>query len=122
MISKKDIVNNKMQRDGKLIKYLENLFDSLHIPGENIAIDECMMAFKGKMKNKVFNPMKSDKWGMKFYVCADSETGYVHNLRICGEYCSIETKVTELTEKLTGENRKLFMDNYYNSFKKTSRF
>jgi hypothetical protein len=93
MISKKDIVNNKMQRDGKLIKYLENLFDSLYIPGENIVIDEGMMAFKGKMKNKVFNPIKPDKWGMKFYVCADSETGYVHNLRILANWSPLRQRL-----------------------------
>ena len=47
------------------------------------------MAFKGKIKNKVYNPLKPDKWGMKFYICAESTTGYVLNMRICGESTTI---------------------------------
>ncbi|KAF7685074.1 PiggyBac transposable element-derived protein 4 [Cucumispora dikerogammari] len=75
-----------------------------------------MMAFKGKMKNRVYNPMKSDKWGIKFYICAGSKTSYVLNLRIYGEYATLNRTVHDLTVNLTGKNRKLFMDNYYNSF------
>ncbi len=47
--------------DCSIIKCLEDLFDNLYIPGENIAIDEVMVVFKGNMKNKVFNPIKLDK-------------------------------------------------------------
>ena len=32
-----------------------------------------------------------------------------------GETASIEKRVTELTNKYNGENRKLYMDNFYNS-------
>ena len=115
MISKKDIINNKLKRDCKTISYLETLFISIYSRGVHLAIDEGMMPFKGKMKNRVYNPLKPDKWGMKFYIFAESTTGYVLNLRICGETASIEKTVTELTNKYNGENRKLYMDNFYNS-------
>ncbi|KAF7684925.1 PiggyBac transposable element-derived protein 4 [Cucumispora dikerogammari] len=115
-VSKKDINDNKPNRECKIIKYLETLFSSTYQPGRNIAIDEGMMLFKGKMKNRVYNPKKTDKWGMKFYICACSETGYVLNLKICSEKCSINQTVVDLTSKLTGNNRRLYMDNWYNSF------
>ncbi|KAF7693567.1 PiggyBac transposable element-derived protein 4 [Cucumispora dikerogammari] len=73
------------------------------------------MSFKGNMKNMVYNPMKLVKWGIKFYICAVSKTSYVLNLRICGEYATLHRTVYDLTVNLTEKNRKLFMDNYYNS-------
>ncbi|KAF7696470.1 PiggyBac transposable element-derived protein 4 [Cucumispora dikerogammari] len=116
MISKKDIINNKFELECKTVLYLEKLFSSVYEPGEYISIDEGMMAFKRKMKNRVYNPMKPDKWGMKFYICAESKTSYVLNLSICGECATLDRTVHDLTVNLTGKNRKLFMDNYYNSF------
>ena len=50
MISKKDIINNKLKRDCKTISHLETLFNSIYSPGEHLAIDEGMMPFKEKMK------------------------------------------------------------------------
>ncbi|KAF7685363.1 PiggyBac transposable element-derived protein 4 [Cucumispora dikerogammari] len=83
MISKKDIVSYKLKRDCKTILYIESLFAGIYEPREHISIDEGMMAFKERIKNRVYSPLKSDKWGMKFYVCAESTIGYVLNMRIC---------------------------------------
>ncbi len=47
--------------------------------------------------------MKPDKWGMKFYICAESNTSYVLNSRICGETASIEKTVTDLTSPYAGK-------------------
>ncbi|KAG0420176.1 PiggyBac transposable element-derived protein 4 [Dictyocoela roeselum] len=74
-----------------------------------------MMPFKGKMKNRVYCPIKPDKWGMKFYILAESITGFVVNLRIVGLKSTIEDTVIDLCKSLVYQNRKLFMDNYYNS-------
>ncbi|KAG0442329.1 hypothetical protein DMUE_0351 [Dictyocoela muelleri] len=67
------------------------------------------------MKNRVYSPMKPDKWGKKFYVLAESVTVFAYNLQIVGMKAKIEETVMELCECLSGKNRKLFMDNYYNS-------
>ena len=105
MISKKDIVSNKLKRDCKTILYIESLFARIYEPREHITIDEGMMAFKRKIKNRVYSPLKPDKWGMKFYVCAESTTGYVLNMRICGEFSTLENTVKNLTRFLTGKYR-----------------
>ncbi len=60
--------------------------------------------------------MKPDKWGIKFYVLAESESSYVLNMRICGEKCTLEKTETDLTAPYNHKNWKLFMDTYYNSF------
>ncbi|KAF7689877.1 PiggyBac transposable element-derived protein 4 [Cucumispora dikerogammari] len=121
MISKKDIINNKLKRECKTVLCLEKLFSSVYEPGEHIAIYEKMMAFKGKVKNRGYNPMKSDRWGMKFYICAESKTSYVFNLRFCGEYATLDRTVHDLKVNLTEKNRKLFINNYYNSFNLTEK-
>ncbi|KAG0437452.1 PiggyBac transposable element-derived protein 4 [Dictyocoela muelleri] len=114
-ISKKDIEEIKLKKCPKIISGLEELFKSIYVPGEFISIDEGMMPFKGKMKNRVYCPMKPDKWGMKFYILAESVTGFVFNLRIVGIKSTIEETVIDLCKSITEKNRKLYMDNYYNS-------
>lgn len=116
-ISSNDINTIKLKRKPKIIDFLERLFLNTYVPGENIAIDEGMMAYKGRIKNRVYSPCKPDKWGMKFYILAESETGFVYNLRIVGERFSLENTILELTENLVGCGRSLFVDNYYNSYK-----
>jgi hypothetical protein len=80
IISKNDISNNKLKKDCKVIKYFEDLFKKVYEPGGNLPIDEGMMPIKGKLKNKVYNLMKPGKWGIEFYICAESNTGYVLHL------------------------------------------
>jgi hypothetical protein len=61
IISTKDVVSNKFKRDFKTVVYLETLFKKIYEPGISISIDECMMQFKGRIKNKVYSPTKPDK-------------------------------------------------------------
>ena len=42
-------------------------------------MDETMVGFRGRVSFKQYCPNKSTKYGLKFYVLADSSTGYVHN-------------------------------------------
>ncbi|KAG0436861.1 PiggyBac transposable element-derived protein 4, partial [Dictyocoela muelleri] len=56
---------------------------------------------------------------MKFYILAESNTGFICILRIVGEKTSLEETVVSLCKNFLGQYRKLFMDNYYNSFKLT---
>ncbi|KAG0442272.1 PiggyBac transposable element-derived protein 4 [Dictyocoela muelleri] len=55
----------------------------------------------------------------KFYILAESNSGFFCNLRIVGEKTSLEETVVSLCKNVSGQYRKLFMDNYYNSFKLT---
>ncbi len=118
-INEKDVVVIKVKKCPKLVQGLENLFKSIYLPGEFLSIDEGMMPFKGRMKNRVYSPIKPYKWGMKFYVLAESTTGYILNLRIVGEQSSINDTVLSLCNNLEGKYRKLFMENFYNSYKLT---
>ncbi|KAG0435597.1 PiggyBac transposable element-derived protein 4 [Dictyocoela muelleri] len=117
-ISEKDVIGIKLKKSPKIIQGLTRLFNNLYIPGEHICIDEGMMPYKGWMKNNVYCPIKPDKWGMKFYILAETTTGYIYicNLRIIGEQSTINETVLHLCDNIKAYYRKLYMDNYYNSY------
>ena len=49
-------------------------------------------------------------------MCADSESSFVFNIRLCSQKSTIFDIVDSMTENLGGVNRKLSMDNFYNSY------
>lgn len=51
-------------------------------PGEALTIDEGMCAFRGRVSFKVYMPNKPNKYGIKLYILADSETGFAWNFEI----------------------------------------
>ena len=55
--------------------------------GKELSIDESMVSFKGGLIFKQYAPKKPTKWGMKAFVLADSQTGYIYNWRLyTGKY------------------------------------
>jgi hypothetical protein len=63
------------------------------VPGTNTAINESTAAFKRKMIFETYNKKKT-KWGIRLFVLADSDTGYVDsiipNYRKCtGNVCNL---------------------------------
>ena len=70
----------RMRKIHGMIEKIENLFQKYFVPGRNIAIDESTVGFKGKVIFKTYNPKKPTKWGIRIFVLADSDTGYVHSI------------------------------------------
>ena len=60
---------------------LEN-FKAAYNLGREIAIDESMIGFKGRLHFIQYMPKKPTKWGMKAFVLADSSSGYTHTWRL----------------------------------------
>ena len=63
-----------------LMNILVQSFQAHFNPGHNISIDETMVSFKGYVKFKQYCKAKPVKWGLKVYVLAESDTGYVYNM------------------------------------------
>lgn len=67
----------------KLRPFIEPLFSNFqhnYMLSREIAIDETMIGFKGRLSFiQYIMPKKPTKWGMKAYVLADSHTGYMYN-------------------------------------------
>ena len=81
-----------------LMECLIKSFKSMYRLGKQIAIDESMIGFKGRLWFIQYMPKKPTKWGMKAYVLADSVSGYTHSWQLYAgklEYLSSGTTFFE---------------------------
>ena len=76
----KNDIRTRIQRASNFLEYINSRFSDYFIPGENICVDESVVKFKGKISFITYNPNKPTKWGIRIYVLADSETGYVYSI------------------------------------------
>lgn len=128
-----DSVNSVLTRGAKVsnvLKHLQCKCLQNFVPGQHIAIDESTVGFKGRVAWKMYNPQKPTKWGLRVYVLADSETGYIcafepyygrqttevlprpdllFTSRIVIHLCDV------LLNEVTGSGYHLFTDRYYTS-------
>jgi hypothetical protein len=75
--------NQAIKRTNKVhgvIEHIEKEFQKYSVPGKNIAIDKSTVVFRGKIIYQTYNPKKLTKWGIRLFVLADSDTGYVHSI------------------------------------------
>ncbi|XP_015375252.1 PREDICTED: piggyBac transposable element-derived protein 4-like, partial [Diuraphis noxia] len=68
---------DKLYKVRPLINKLNEKFFSNFNPSRNIAIDESMVAFKGRTTIKQYMPLKPIKRGIKVWAAACSKTGYL---------------------------------------------
>ena len=104
-------------------------FRSLYHPRQQVAIDEQMIAFKGRFSFKQYLPKKPMKWGLKAFVLAESATGYVFEYDVyMGKHRTADSSVEDdeadatgtegVVRKLVrhlGAGHRVFMDNFYSS-------
>lgn len=92
-------------------------------PGENLAVDEVIVSFKGRVIFRQYIPKKRKRFGIKIYKLVD-ENGYTYNMRVyLGKDKQLKTKekapihitVTNLADCVRGKGHKLFMDNFFSS-------
>lgn len=95
-------------------------------PFESICIDESLVLFKGRISFRQYIPKKRHRFGIKFFVAADCETGYVLDFLI---YTGATTEIIEYKEELgksgnvvmtllypyLNKGHKLYIDNWYSS-------
>ena len=49
---------------------------------KSVSVDECMIAFKGRVSMCKYMPIKPSKWGLKGWVLAGSDSGYAYNWKL----------------------------------------
>ena len=69
----------KIDKVRVILKPLITKFQASYHPSRNIAVDETMVAFRGRFAAKQYMPKKPTKWGIKAFSLADSSSGYVLN-------------------------------------------
>lgn len=118
--------NDKLKKIRNIIEYLLHKFKLCFTPGKEIAVDESLMAFRGRLSFIQFNPSKRARFGIKIYKLCDSKTGYCHKFKIyVGRENDAPTNVTgmsiseqvilDMSSDLLNEGRIIFMDNWYSS-------
>ncbi|XP_021913795.1 piggyBac transposable element-derived protein 4-like, partial [Zootermopsis nevadensis] len=111
-----------------VIQHLNNKFQNLYLPSQNIAIDESLTLWKGRLSFKQYIPLKADKFGIKTFELCESSSGYVwsflvytgKDMELTNQFVTAETNktaaiVVTLLGPLLGRGHTVWMDNFYNS-------
>lgn len=117
--------NDKLYKVRWLLDYITQRCLYLYYPSENLAVDEAMIPFKGRLGFKQYIPSKPTKWGIKVWALADSSNGFLCNFCVYTGASSeqkengmnnIESIVLNLCRPFEGKYHRLWMDNYFTSF------
>ena len=89
-------------------------------PHKEVTVDEAMIAFRGRLSFRQYLPAKPTKYGIKVWVRADSNNGFVNEFQIyigkpAGAQCEVglgKRVVLDLTEKIRDKRHHVFIDNY----------
>lgn len=126
-----DHPDRKLYKIAPLVELLNSIFQKNYIPSKDIAIDESMVGYRGKVpkKTRAFMPNKRHaRFGIKLWCLADSANGYLHTFEVFKGARTAEEARTErhgpthslvmrLMQKagLLGLGHHLTLDNYFSS-------
>ena len=83
------------------------------VPGQNISIDERMVAFKDRIGMKQYIKDKPTKWGFKLWILASSDPGYTYKFQVyTGKHLDV---VMGLMDGGFRQGNHLYCDNFYSS-------
>ena len=100
------------------------VFESTYTPSQQIAVDESVISFKGRVSFRQYLKGKPHPWGMKAFVMSDGKTGYLQ--RVC-VYYGKETRLIDnnnphttqvvqtLVEPYHNKGYDLYVDRFYSS-------
>ena len=115
---------NKRGKIQPLLDLLCPLFETSFTPSKQIAIDESVITFKGRVSFRQYLKGKPHPWGIKAFVLSDSKTGYLQ--RVC-VYYGKETQLIDsdhphtvrvvqtLVEPFHNKGYDLYVDRFYSS-------
>ncbi|KAM3936742.1 piggyBac transposable element-derived protein 4-like [Leptodactylus fuscus] len=99
-----------------------------YIPDQNIAIDESLISFKGRLKFRQYLPSKRARYGIKMYKLCESSSGYTYKFRVyegrdtrieppdCPPILGVSGKIVwDLMHPLLDKGYHLYVDNFYTS-------
>ncbi|XP_046687562.1 piggyBac transposable element-derived protein 4-like [Homalodisca vitripennis] len=122
MPNRQDPAYDKLFKIRPFLDTLSRTFLESYQPKEFQSVDESMIRFKGRSTLKQYMPLKPVKGGYKVWVRAD-ESGFICEFQIYtgrlrdgrAEKLLGERVVRDLTEKIVGENHKVYFDNFFSS-------
>ena len=63
----------------KIWSDFQNNLKTCYVPGSFVTIDEQLLCFRGRCPFRQFIPTKPGKYGLKLWLCVDSNSYYVFN-------------------------------------------
>ena len=113
---------NKLGKVEPIIAMLRGQLAAIWNPGKHLSIDEAMIPFKGRSGLKQYMPNKPIKRGIKVWMRADADNGFVSDFQVyTGKKGDAAEKglgskvVKSLSEKLYGSYRHMYFDNFFAS-------
>ena len=58
----------------ELIDHLSNVYYENYTPQQNLALDEYLPLWKGRLAFKIYIPSKQERYGIKLYMVCESDT------------------------------------------------
>ena len=94
-------------------------------PHQNVAVDEAMVKFRGKLAFRQYMPAKPTKYGIKVWARADSTNGYVSQIDVyvgkpVGGQRDVDLGrkvIRKMTKNIEGKHHHVYFDNYFNGVK-----
>ncbi|KAK3800749.1 hypothetical protein RRG08_003154 [Elysia crispata] len=100
-----------------IYEHLQKKFEQVYRPKKQIAIDEAICGWRGRLRFKVYLKDKPTPWGIKMYELCESGSGYVFRFEIYAREPGLSNRPTDvvlrLMEPLLGQGYHLYTDNYY---------
>ncbi|XP_038867896.1 uncharacterized protein LOC120062161 [Salvelinus namaycush] len=91
-------------------------------PGQNLSIDERMVASKARISLKQYMRNKPTKWGYKLFVLADSACAYTCNFFVYEGKSSFATAIKDYNKSMGGVDLSDALIGYYNVLHKTMKW
>jgi len=86
---------------------------------QNLALDEAIIPYSGRLSFLQFIHNKPTRWGIKAFLLSSSATGYTYKMKIYsgkeGEGLSTRELVEEMVAPLENQAYILYLDNFYTS-------
>ncbi|XP_063628376.1 piggyBac transposable element-derived protein 4-like [Cydia splendana] len=117
----------KLHKLQPILQHLNDKFTSLYMLGQNIALDESLTMWKGRLNIRQHIPNKAATVGIKTYEICESQTGFLWRFEVEARQAStseektnplsgkIPTLVLRLLRGLEHKGHTVWMDNFYNS-------
>ncbi|XP_020297799.1 piggyBac transposable element-derived protein 4-like, partial [Pseudomyrmex gracilis] len=73
-------MTTRTQKINNFLDYIDSRCRENFVPGVQLSVDESIVKFKGRITFITYNPKKPTKWGIRIYVLADANIGYIQTI------------------------------------------
>ncbi|XP_072947669.1 uncharacterized protein [Epargyreus clarus] len=117
-----DLSDNRLSKINNLIKYFNQRMEEIYCPSKNLAIDESMVLFRGRLIFRQYLKGKKHPYGIKLYILTDEHGVVLKTIVYAGASDTLvggdnhsEKVVLNLLNNYLNQGYSVYMDNFYNS-------